>query len=125
MNELYRIMKVGGRIEISLSHFSFYGAYGFKERAFALNSFKIFCDKDNQIYIPNCIVKDRPMFKVISKELSYQRTHNGKLLVKKNFYYYFGRVISYLANLNTHFCERVWCYWVGGFQEMKIVLEKL
>ena len=24
-------------------------------------------------------------------------------------------IISRLANLNPYLCDRVWCYWVGGF----------
>lgn len=28
-------------------------------------------------------------------------------------------VISFLANLSPNFCSRIWCYWVGGFDEIE------
>ncbi|MBI3290676.1 methyltransferase domain-containing protein [Candidatus Falkowbacteria bacterium] len=28
-------------------------------------------------------------------------------------------VFSYLANLSPNFCSRIWCYWVGGFDEIE------
>ncbi len=31
-----------------------------------------------------------------------------------------NKIISGLANLNRGFCSRIWCYWVGGFDEIEI-----
>ena len=28
-------------------------------------------------------------------------------------------IITSLANLNQHLCSRIWCYWVGGFEEIE------
>lgn len=28
-------------------------------------------------------------------------------------------VISLLANLSPQFCSRIWCFWVGGFEEVE------
>lgn len=28
-------------------------------------------------------------------------------------------VISFVANLNPYFCSRIWCFWVGGFEELE------
>ena len=65
------------------------------------------------------------MFKIKSARLDYQRTHIGnKCVVKKGAYYFFGKVISFFANLNPMFTERFWVYWFGGFLEFKVVLEK-
>ncbi len=30
-------------------------------------------------------------------------------------------VISWVANLSPALCSRVWCYWVGGFEEVEFV----
>lgn len=29
-----------------------------------------------------------------------------------------NKVVSFLANLSPSFCSRIWCYWVGGFDEI-------
>jgi len=32
-------------------------------------------------------------------------------------------IINYIANLDVEFCEKVWCYWVGGFSEIYVELQ--
>ena len=31
--------------------------------------------------------------------------------------------IQFFVNLSPYLCERLWCYWVGGMQELYIELE--
>ncbi len=33
-------------------------------------------------------------------------------------------VITPLANLSPGFCSRIWCYWVGGFEQIEYVFRK-
>ena len=33
-------------------------------------------------------------------------------------------VISFLANLSPNFASRIWCFWVGGFDEIEFVFVK-
>ena len=33
-----------------------------------------------------------------------------------------GSVISFLANLSPFLCSRIWCFWVGGFEEVEFRL---
>lgn len=33
-----------------------------------------------------------------------------------------GAVLSFLANLSPFLCSRLWCYWVGGFEEVEFRL---
>ncbi|MDB5244605.1 MAG: hypothetical protein JWN18_475 [Parcubacteria group bacterium] len=33
-------------------------------------------------------------------------------------------VISFFANLSPGFCSRIWCFWVGGFNEIEFVFVK-
>jgi SAM-dependent methyltransferase len=35
-----------------------------------------------------------------------------------------GFVIDALANLSPLVCSRIWCYWVGGFEEIEFVFRK-
>ncbi len=30
-----------------------------------------------------------------------------------------GSILDFLANLSPELCSRVWCYWVGGFEEIE------
>jgi hypothetical protein len=34
-------------------------------------------------------------------------------------------VVSFLANLSPNFCSRVWCYWVGGFEQITFEFEAI
>ena len=52
------------------------------------------------------------------------RTDLGK---KRNIIIkFFNIIIGFLANLNIAFTERVWCYLVGGFEEItfEVVVKK-
>jgi hypothetical protein len=32
-----------------------------------------------------------------------------------------GAIIDLFANLSPWLCSRLWCYWVGGFEEIEFV----
>lgn len=34
-----------------------------------------------------------------------------------------GAVIDFFANLSPWLCSRLWCYWVGGFEEIEFVFK--
>lgn len=33
-------------------------------------------------------------------------------------------IFTFSANLNPHLCSRLWCYWVGGFEELEFTFRK-
>lgn len=33
-------------------------------------------------------------------------------------------IVSFFANLSPNFCSRIWCYWVGGFDEIEFRFQK-
>jgi len=35
-----------------------------------------------------------------------------------------GMIIDVVANISPAFCSRIWCFWVGGFEEMEIHFKK-
>jgi hypothetical protein len=35
-----------------------------------------------------------------------------------------SRMVSFFANLSPNFCSRIWCYWVGGFDEIEFHFQK-
>lgn len=123
MTELWRILKPNAILEIRVPHFSHYSslsAFG-HHNVFSINHFLPFI-RDGFGFIK----LEKPLFKKIRGTLRHQRKDNGqKILVNKGFYYYFSKMIDNFANANTNLCEKIWCHWVGGFQEMQIVLEKI
>lgn len=34
-----------------------------------------------------------------------------------------GAIINFFANLSPLFCSRVWCFWVGGFDEIEFIFK--
>lgn len=36
----------------------------------------------------------------------------------------FDKIINFFANLSPILCSRVWCFWVGGFEEIEFVFVK-
>ncbi len=34
-----------------------------------------------------------------------------------------GIVIDLFANLSPWLCSRIWCYWVGGFEEIEFIFQ--
>jgi hypothetical protein len=34
-----------------------------------------------------------------------------------------GAILDFFANLSPYLCSRIWCYWVGGFEEIEFVLK--
>ena len=34
-----------------------------------------------------------------------------------------GMVIDFFANLSPWMCSRLWCYWVGGFEEIEFIFQ--
>ena len=61
-------------------------------------------------------------FKVRKIELRYMDT---RVAQKNRLKILPARIISYFANLNIWFCERIWCYYVGGFSEIYVELIKV
>lgn len=31
----------------------------------------------------------------------------------------FNQIVSFLASVSPSFCPRLWCFWVGGFEEIE------
>jgi len=99
MEELHRITKNKGKIIIRVPHFSSTNAYS-----------RI----GHRWYLGCNIFKEFPNFKVLKIRLNYTLTNIKQPLWKKTISY----IPNLLANLNIWFCERVWCYMVGGFAEI-------
>jgi predicted SAM-dependent methyltransferase len=108
LEEAYRILKHDGTLIIKVPHFSSATSFAslVHKHHFGVTTFK-------SQYSPNY------KFDHVSVKLNYCAYRNTA------FRKLINSPISALANLNTRFCERVWCYWVGGFSEIEFVLRKV
>lgn len=106
--ELYRICADAAKITIRSPHFSCSWLHPGHRSALSTMLFEYFNQKSADFYGHCC-------FKVESIKLRYLRPNNphGKLVNA------LGKVISLAANLNVGICQRLWCYWVGGFEEIE------
>jgi SAM-dependent methyltransferase len=114
MNEIHRICKPNAKIIIRVPHFSQAGAWAnpTHRRAFATYTFDYFEKNSSEKY------SDK-YFKVVKKRLNYLLEPN----YHKTWKIIIWKIINYFANLNLWFCERVWCYWFGGFSEIYFELK--
>ena len=100
--DIYRVCKNDAKIMIAVPHFS----YGFVDpnhkRGFSYGFLNFVQD----------YTKTR--FKINSIRFRWLRQPEKYPLMLRLV----GPVVNLFANLHKGLCERVWCYWVGGFEEV-------
>jgi len=102
LKEIERILKPGGKFIVRVPHFSCVNAYGNPDHKhyYACESF-IDLERHTNFKIE----------KLKMNYCSYRETLPKKII---------SGFFSFFANLNTRFCERFWCYWIGGFSEIHV-----
>lgn len=118
MKELHRILKSGGGLKIQVPHFS---------RAFTHTEHKSGFDITFPLYFNKNFTKSG--FFGVEFELKKMRLNwlanlhlmpylgYGKISIA--FLKIANRLVSFLANLSPSFCSRIWCFYVGGFEEIE------
>ncbi len=119
MKELVRVTKSGGLLSIRVPHFSRGFTHPDHKRGFDV-SFPLYFDPSfigGYSGTPLELVRMRltwfaqPYLK--RKVLSHPQYLIGSVL---------GSVFDFLANLSPYACSRIWCFWVGGFEEVSFQL---
>lgn len=114
MQELYRITKNNGILDIRVPHLSYAWSNITHVTAFGVQTFdlldarKLREDQKKEVY-------GTAQFEVIEKELSWMIAISRKRI----FLRLLNRIINFFANRDPYFCERIWCYWVGGFHQIR------
>jgi len=108
LGEAYRILKSGGVMLVKVPHFSSATSFSslLHKHYFGVNTFR-------DQYAPN--------YKFAEESVKLHYCVYRDTLPRK----FLDGILSFLANINPRFCERLWCYWVGGFSEIEVVLRKV
>lgn len=118
MKEVHRIAKNGATVIIRVPHFS---------RGFTHAEHKAGFD----VTFPYYFKKDFKggyqgvEFECKSVKLNWFAQPYFKKTVLSPFQFYsaslLGKVFTLFANISPFLCSRLWCYWVGGFEEIEFI----
>jgi SAM-dependent methyltransferase len=127
MKELHRILKPNGKLIIKVPHFSRGMSHSEHHHGFDV-TFPIYFNKDfRELGVSGYFGVDYKLEKVKLKWLAflYILPGLGFSSFTISILRFFNIVVSFLANLNPYFCARIWCFWVGGFEEIYFELKCL
>lgn len=106
--EVHRVCKPGARVHVRCPHFSC--AWGNPDHKSAISwyLFDVFQGEHDERFCDEIFRLDR-------RCLRWMRPRNINSIPRRIG----NAVISLLANLHPTLCQRIWCYWVGGFEEIE------
>ncbi len=128
LEEIHRILKPGGILYMRIPHFSSMGAFSDLThiKPFGYTSFDCFeKDKYHHFYT-------KAIFEIKKKRIKYFGLYPNSGVYAKYIHANqcfwavkpLVRLINFFIDLSPTFFERVWCYWVGGANEIEIIMEK-
>lgn len=121
MREIWRILKPEGKLVIRVPHFSRGFTHVDHKRGFDISFPYYFNPQFKGGYTGIPFVLERQRFRW------FAQLYLKKTALPAKFYYpalMAGKIIDFFANLSPFFCSRVWCYWVGGFEEVEFIFVK-
>jgi SAM-dependent methyltransferase len=123
MKELHRILAPGAKLHIKVPHFSRGMTHAEHEHGFDVTfptyfnpnfktsgyyGFEFQCEKTELHW--------EPFFHLMAY-LGYGKV---SITIMRGL----NAVFSFFANLSPAFCSRIWCFWVGGFNEIEFIFSK-
>lgn len=110
IDEIYRVLKIGGTWEMNCPHFSGWNAFQMDHlRFYSIYDF---------LEIDGFRVKEYGLYTHL--ECSSPKMHTKRAFCSTIY----NNMVQYFANLNPKFCDRVWAQASGGFLEMRFKLIK-
>jgi len=116
MKELHRIGKPGARVIIRVPHFS---------RGFTHAEHKAGFDVTFPYYFNKDFIGGYQGFELECKKVKltwFAQPYLKRSVLSPPVFYLAsaaGRLIDFIANLSPFLCSRIWCYWVGGFEQVE------
>ena len=121
MKELHRILEPGGKLIIRVPHFSRGFTNPDHKRGFDITFAYWFLPKFKPWYSGTEFILEK-------MKLSWSAQPYLKKKVLSVWIYYpltvIRKILDFFANLSPAFCSRMWCYWVGGFEEIEFIFNK-
>jgi len=118
MRELHRILKHDGVLSIKVPHFS--RGMNHAEHAHGFDvTFPLYFNKQftKSGYIGIDFDTTNTELRWLAFFHLYKYVGIGK--ISKGILCILNKFISFFANLSPMFCSRIWCFWVGGFDEIE------
>jgi ubiquinone/menaquinone biosynthesis C-methylase UbiE len=124
MRDIHRILKPGGIADIRVPHFSRGMTHPEHTHGF---------DVTFPVYFNPVSPKGHGYmgcaFELVSMQLRWEAFARYLHLVGYGKITIFtvrvvGSIINFFANLSPFVCSRIWCFWVGGFNEIHFVFRK-
>lgn len=113
LQEVHRVSRNGARVVVRAPHFSCNWLHPRHRSPISTKLFD-FLDRNREESYGRC---DFSVESVSLKWMRYvSKGRKGGALIKS-----LNAMIGFLANLDPALAERVWCYWVGGFEEVSFV----
>jgi SAM-dependent methyltransferase len=118
MKELHRILKPGGKLIVRVPHFSRGFTHAEHSHSFDI-TFPLYFNKNftKSGFIGVEFRLDEAKLSWLSFFHLLPSMGYGKITIY--FLKILNKIISGLANLNPNFCSRIWCFLVGGFDEIR------
>ena len=114
IKELYRICADGARIHLMVPHYSCNWTHPGHKRAMGVGLFDHFDPFHEERY-------GRCRFAVERLRLHWMRPRYRTTVLRRAV----SGGLDALANLSPRICQRLWCYWVGGFDEIEFQVRVL
>ena len=123
MRELHRILKPGGVLHVKVPHFS-RGLTHSEHRAGFDVTFPYYFNptftKSGYYGVEFALEKMELHYFAFFHLLPYMGVSALTISAMKVV----NSVINFFANLSPNACSRLWCFWVGGFEEIEFVFRK-
>jgi SAM-dependent methyltransferase len=123
MGELRRILKKDGIVKIKVPHFSRGFTHTEHSHGFDV-TLPIYFDEDLNVSgyygISFKLMSLKLNWSAFADNMRFFGYGNISITLVKTI----NHLINFLANLSPTFCSRIWCFYVGGFEEIEYIFRK-